>query len=282
MMARISKTRPGRLLLALIGVLAMAAGTVNGQALAKEGFDYYSGTDTQAVDHSAWAAFLNKYAIPSTDISKTGPINLIDYGKAVSDSAALQSYIDSLAAMNPTMLTEDEAFAYWINLYNAVTVKVVLDNYPVNSIRDIRTGIRPGPWKQELVTVNGAALTLDNIERDILMEHWREPRVHYAINCGSMSCPSLALQPYTGSDIDQQLDRAAMAYINSPRGVRFDKDGDLVVSSIFKWYRSDFGNSETQVLNHIRRYADDELRARLAGVNSVSDYEYDWSLNEIP
>ena len=95
-----------------------------------------------------------------------------------------------------------------------------------------------------------------------------------------MGCPNLALQPYTSAGLEAQLDEAATAYINSPRGIRFQGENRLVVSSIFKWYRNDFGKTDTQVLNHIRRYADDELRARLVKVSSIADYEYDWSLND--
>lgn len=263
-------------LTALLSATAILAPSPGAVAADLEKFSFYAGT-AEPVDHGQWAAFLAAYVSTRED-----GINVVDYGGvSEADRQSLKSYIAQLEATDPTTLDGDEAFAYWVNLYNAVTIDVVLDHYPVGSIRDIRTGLRAGPWKRELVTVNGEALTLDNIEHDILRVFWKDERVHYAVNCASIGCPNLATKPYSGTQLDPMLDAAAKAYINHPRGARFEADGDLVVSKIYRWFDEDFGNSEMGVITHLRRYADDELRDRLSNTTSIRSYEYDWSLNDV-
>ncbi len=238
-------------------------------------FSYYSGEVKTPVDHSAWALFLNKYTATNAD-----GINLMDYGAVTAeDRAQLEAYIASLEAIDPTRLGGDEAFAYWVNLYNAVTVKVVLDHYPVASIRDIRTGFRAGPWRRKLVKVDGVMLSLDDIEHGILRAYWNEPRVHYAVNCAAMGCPNLARKPYNGASLDSDLDAAARNYINSPRGVVIER-GRLTLSAIYRWYRSDFGRSDADILAALRQYAAPELRATLSQYRKIDSYAYDWSLND--
>ncbi|MCI5045804.1 MAG: DUF547 domain-containing protein [Aquisalinus sp.] len=262
---------------ALAGMIASVALLATPALAGPEAFSQYSGDQTEAVDHAAWGTFLGKYL----KTAETGP-NLVAYGQvSAEDKQALKDYIDSLEAIDPTRLSEDEAFAYWVNLYNSVTIEVILDNYPVDSIRDIRSGVfAAGPWKMDLVQVNGEDLSLDNIEHDILREYFNEPRVHYAVNCASIGCPNLVAEPYTGETLEAQLEAGAIRYVNDPRGVSFDDDGDVTLSSIYKWFKEDFGTSQTQVLAHVRRYADDDLRAKLANVSRIDGYKYDWALNE--
>ncbi len=238
-------------------------------------FAYYSGEIKQPVDHGVWGAFLQRYVVSDEE-----GLNRVAYGKVTAeDRASLEAYIASLEAIDPTRLGGDEAFAYWVNLYNAVTVKIVLDHYPIASIRDIRTGFRAGPWKRDVVRVNGRDLSLDDIEHGILRQYWNEPRVHYAVNCASIGCPNLAKRPYSGSTLDMDLDKAASAYINSPRGVSL-KRGRLKVSSLYRWFRSDFGRKERDVVDHLRHYAAPELQMALAGKTDIDSYEYDWRLND--
>ena len=129
------------------------------------------------------------------------------------------------------------------------------------------------------MTVEGQSLSLDNVEHDILRKQWKDPRVHYAVNCASFSCPNLSAKPFTGMDLDAMLDDGARAYINHPRGVTF-RGERLVLSQIFEWYRKDFGSTDAEVIAHLSRYANPDLKAKLATVRSIADYGYDWSLNE--
>lgn len=232
-------------------------------------------------DHGEWARLLSVYLTEG----ESGEPNRVGYGalKAnAADHAALKAYIAALEEVAPESLSRDERFAYWVNLYNALTVDVVTDHYPVASIRDIRISpgfFSRGPWGRKLVTVAGRELSLDDIEHGILRPEFKDSRVHYAVNCAARGCPDLAPEPYTGAALDAMLDEAARAYINSPRGAEIG-DGKLTASSIFDWYRKDFGGTEAGVLAELRKYAGAELRAGLENITAVSSYRYDWSLND--
>ncbi len=244
-----------------------------------ERFSAHDPQSATTVDHSAWDAMLKQHVTRD----ETG-LNRVNYAAWKRESRdGLLAYIGRMEKVEVTKLSRPEQYAYWVNLYNAVTVALILKHYPVDSIRDI--DISPGffsngPWGAKLVEVGGVELSLDNIEHDILRVNWDEPRVHYAVNCASIGCPNLARDAYTGTQLDSQLDAAARAYIASPRGIHFDGDR-VTVSKIYSWYDEDFGNSEAGVIEHISKYADGETAQRVAGLSSIDDYEYDWSLNDV-
>lgn len=257
------------------GVMALAATSLTSTAFAgPETFHGYTKGAEHKVDHSGWDRILGAYLT-------TSPDNRTEFnygGVSAADKKALKDYIAKLASHDPTKLSRNEAFAYWANLYNAVTIDVILDNYPVKSIMSIRSGIRPGPWKRKLVTVQGEVLSLDDIEHGILREHFKDARVHYAVNCASYGCPNLATTAFTGDNLEEMLDAGARDYVNHDRGARFDGNR-LVASSIYKWFKADFGGNDTGVIAHLTKYADPELKARLAETKKVGKYEYSWDLN---
>jgi len=233
------------------------------------------------VDHSAWDRLLKTYVKPGAD-----GLNRVDYAAFKRDGhAALKAYISGLEAVDPRTLDRPEQFALLANLYNAKTVDIVLDHYPVASIRDISLGggllgaFTGGPWKADVLEMSGVALSLDDVEHGILRPLFKDPRVHYAVNCASVGCPNLGTEPFTGARLEAQLDAAARAYVNSGRGARFTADG-LVVSSIYDWYEDDFGGGEQGVIAHLKAYAEPALVQRLQGTTSIADYAYDWSLND--
>jgi len=233
-------------------------------------------SSTATIDHGDWQQVLDAYLVTAG----TDGINRFDYANITDgDRARLQGYIEQLAAIDPRTYPRTEQRAYWINLYNALTVDVVLQYYPVKSIRDIERGLLgSGPWKKQLVEVAGQPLTLNDIEHRILRPIWRDPRTHYAVNCASLGCPNLAARAYTATDIDSLLDEAARAYINHPRGVVFE-NGRLTLSSIYNWFDVDFGKSDVAVLEHLAKYAEPDLAGRLAGYDGRIKYDYDWRLN---
>lgn len=199
---------------------------------------------------------------------------------SATDRSGLADYLRHLSTSDPLRLTRREQFAYWANLYNAVTIETVLAAFPVKSIRDIRpTPLAIGPWKQKAAMVAGVALSLDDIENGILRAGWRDPRVHYAINCASFGCPNLPRTAWRGAGLPERLDAAARDYINHPRGVRFDGD-KLVVSSIYRWFDGDFGGDDKRIISHLSAYAAPALKDRLAKVDRIGGHGYDWSLNE--
>lgn len=235
-----------------------------------------SSSSTKTVDHGSWDKILKKY------ISNKNGVNLFAYGKVSSaDKKSLKSYIDQLKNTDPRELNRKESMAYWINAYNAITVDVVLDNYPVKSIKDIKSGIfTSGPWKTDIFKIQGQHLSLDNIEHGILRAVYKDPRVHYAVNCASYSCPNLAKKAFTGSNLESLLNQGARDYINHPRGVSVESDGDLKISSIFNWFKEDFGTKETKVIEHLKKYAQPSLKAKLDSFNGSVSYDYGWDLNE--
>jgi hypothetical protein len=159
---------------------------------------------------------------------------------------------------------------------------VVLSHYPVASIRDIDVSpglFSDGPWDRALVTVAGEALTLNDIEHRILRPIWRDPRIHYAVNCASIGCPNLQAAPFTAENTEALLESAARSYVNSPRGVSFGETG-LVVSSIYVWFQDDFGDNDAKVIAHIERYAEPELAERIRQAPRLSGHAYDWELND--
>ena len=261
--------------LALITIILATAAAARAEG-GVASFEAYDDESTRTVDNRDYADFLETYARDD----ESGVV-LVAYGDvSYTDHQALKNYIGSLASLDPTTLNRDEAFAYWANLYNAVTLDVILDNYPVDSIRDIRPGLfATGPWKTERVKVNGVELSLDNIEHDILRAFWDEPRVHYAVNCASIGCPNLPLTPLTAAGLDDRLDEAARAYINHPRGVSVE-NGRVNASSIYKWFVEDFGGDEEGVLEHVAAYAEPPLKAALQSADGIASYDYDWSLND--
>lgn len=230
------------------------------------------------IDHQAWGRIL-KRAI------KPGPegLNRLAYAAfSPEDKRQLASYIRTLSAIRISRYARPEQFAYWVNLYNALTVRVVLGRYPVKSIRDIDISpglFADGPWGKKLVSVEGHKLSLDDIEHRILRPIWRDARIHYVVNCAAYSCPNLRRIALTSANTEGVLDAAARDYINSPRGVRFRR-GRAIVSSLYVWYAGDFGGSDAKIISHLMRYAREPLKAKLATIGSLDKHAYDWKLND--
>ena len=239
----------------------------------------HDAASTVKVDHSAWDRFLNRYLV--TD--HPSGINRIRYGDVTAgDRRLLDSYIERLQGTPVSPLNRDEQMAYWINLYNAATIRVVLDHYPVSSITKINLSsglFSRGPWEAKLLEVEGEAISLNDIEHRILRPIWKDPRVHYAVNCASMGCPNLQNRAYTAANLEVLLDRGAREYVNHPRGVSVEGK-KLVLSSIYDWFQEDFDGSEEGVLRHLRRHAAPELATELDNYSGRIGYAYDWSLNE--
>jgi hypothetical protein len=209
-------------------------------------------------------------------------VNRIAYGRvSAAGRARLADYVLHLSGIPVSALNRSEQRAYWINLYNALTVRVIVEHYPVASIRDIdiSPGIfADGPWRKKLVEVEDVPVSLDDIEHRILRPIWRDPRIHYAVNCTAVGCPNLQPHAYGAANAERLLSDGARAYVNHPRGVHFDKDG-LKVSSLYVWYADDFGADDAGVIAHLARFAAPALRARLKSARRVADHAYDWGLN---
>jgi hypothetical protein len=227
-----------------------------------------SGRAQSVVDHDLYAQLLTQHV-------RDG---VVDYGGLKRQEALLDRYLDQLAGVDPDGLADKERFAFYTNAYNAWTLKLILDHYPgIQSIKD--TGrLWQSPWKKKIARIDGGLLSLDEIEHDILRARYRDPRVHFAVNCASKGCPPLYGEPFTGRDLDRQLDHVTRAFINDPARYRLEGD-TLHVSRIFKWFAEDFNDDP---VGFFKTYAEEPLRSQLDAVPGnvrVTYLDYDWSLN---
>lgn len=190
--------------------------------------------------------------------------------------AALDEVVAGLAALRPSGMPDDARLAYWINLYNAVTLKVVLDHYPIATVRHL-AGPDTGPWQWKLVTVEGRELSLDEIENAVLRPEFAEPRIHFALNCAARSCPPLRAEAYTAARLDEQLEEQTTRFLGDPRETAVDDEGRLVLSRIFDWYAEDFVKAAGSVAAWVRHYREDVGEDVVIGFR-----DYDWALNEAP
>src|SRR5208283_4620043 len=203
---------------------------------------------------------------------------VVDYRGFWVEEGKLDQYLLRLEWTDTSALTSNDQLAFYINAYNAWTIKLVLGSYPgIKSIKDVGT-IFSSPWTKKICRIDGKILSLDDIEDGIIRLRFRDPRIHFAINCASKGCPPLASEPYRGASLDAQLDAAARNFINDPS--RYLLDGNqLFVSRIFKWYAFDFKDG---VLNFMLKYAQGDLLQNLKANGDkieIHYLEYDWSLN---
>jgi len=202
----------------------------------------------------------------------------IDYDGLSADKATLDAYLAPAQHYSTEGLSRNEAMAFWINMYNAWTLELILTKYPdVDSIKDLGS-IFSSPWKKRFVKIGGKTLTLGEIEHEILRKEFKDPRIHFAINCASKSCPPLLPEAYRADTLDAQLDGATQAFINNNANTLLDGNR-LIVSRIFKWYKEDF---DGDIPGYIRKYASGPLKQALENQKDSVDVvfmDYDWSLN---
>jgi len=222
----------------------------------------------QAIDNSLYAGLLKNYV-------KDGVVN---YQGFKNEESVLDQYLKILQEVDSKILSRNEQFAFYINAYNAWTIKLILSGYPdVKSIKDLGSLFK-SHWKKKICRIDGKIMTLDDIEHDILRPVFKDPRVHFAINCAAKSCPPLRSEPYRAGELDQQLDEMTGTFINDLESNRLENH-TLYVSSIFKWFKEDFNND---IINFFLKYAKGDLKRQLEakrGKIKVKYLDYDWSLN---
>ncbi|MEM9725861.1 MAG: DUF547 domain-containing protein [Pseudomonadota bacterium] len=228
-----------------------------------------------APDHGAWDAFLERYRkVDAEGVAR------VDYGAVTdADRTALTAYLARLQAADPARMTRDQALAFWLNLYNAKTVDVVLSAYPVASIRDIGAPLI-GPWDQKNTVVSGVPLSLNDIEHRVIRPIFNEPRIHYALNCAAYTCPNLAATAWRADGLQPRLAEAERAYVNDPRGLSVDATGRVSASKIYAWFREDFGEDEAEIVSQLADIAEPSLADALRRRGRVDAYVYDWALND--
>jgi hypothetical protein len=209
--------------------------------------------------HAAWTALLKKY------VSADGKV---DYARWQKDQRALHAFLDNLATYPPAQQDEKEIkIAYWINLYNAATIQLVLKHYPIKSIRDIAAG---KPWDQNFIRVGKEKLSLNDIEHKKLREIFRDARIHFAINCASKSCPPLQRSAFEAESLEKQLTYVTTVFLRGKEN-QIERH-KLTLSSIFQWYKGDF----EPLTEFLFKYTGVKV-----GRNAKIHYlPYDWRLNE--
>jgi hypothetical protein len=210
-------------------------------------------------NHSAWDALLKQY------VSSGGKVN---YSGFKAQQSTLQSYLNDLAAHPPASdWSRNEKMAYWINAYNAFTVKLIVDNYPVSSIKDLHSG---KPWDVKWIKLGDKTYSLNNIENDILRPTYKDARIHFAVNCAAKSCPPLHNRAWTAANLQNTLQQQTKKFINNAtyNSIAANK---VKVSQIFNWYGVDFGN----LIDYLNQYSSTEIKSGA----KVEFQEYDWGLN---
>ena len=209
---------------------------------------------------------------------------LVDYPALKADAKQLDACLDELAAVREADFqkwTQPPQLAFLINLYNAATLRLILDHYPIKSIKQIGSLLK-GPWDQPVVRLFGATVTLGHVEHEILRKKYTEPRVHFAIVCAALGCPTLRNEAYVGDKLDAQLDDQGKKFLGNNRKNSVDaKNRVLNLSPIFKWFSGDFEKKSGTVLKFVTPFFPADAQAELAKGNfKISYTDYDWSLNE--
>jgi len=231
------------------------------------------------VDHSAFDALLRAH------VTMEGRVDYDAFARA----RDFRSYLERLALASLDGQGESDRLAFWINAYNAYTIEQINAHGERVSIRNIRRtlGLLPlkGPWSERMVRAAGRELTLDEVEHEIVRKEFREPRIHFALVCAAVSCPPLRREAYTGDRLDAQLEDQARLFLRASDKNRVDVGSETVfVSSIFAWYREDFGGSNEALGRYLARYWPEgkERALLLSGRFRLRETRYDWSLNGVP
>jgi len=222
------------------------------------------------VQHGEWDALVKKH------VSKNG---MVDYQGFLKDKKQLQVYLDKLSANRPTSKwSKTEKMAFWINAYNAFTVKLIVDHYPVKSIKDIKKGIPfvNSVWDIAFIPMGKEKIDLNYIEHTILRKEFKDPRIHAAINCASFSCPLLRNEAYTAVRLDEQLNDAMRRFVNDSQRNQLDKS-NIKISKIFSWFAGDFKLNGSSVVDYLNKYA----KKRVQPNAKIDFLEYQWELNDI-
>ncbi len=224
---------------------------------------------------AAWAGGVDN-SIYKELLAKHVKKNRVSYDGFKRDEALLDKYLDILSAADPSTFSRNHKFAFYINAYNAFTIKLILSRYPeINSIKEIGSFFS-GPWSKKFISLDGWTVSLDHIEHEVLRPKFNDPRIHFAINCAAKSCPPLLNTPYEGDILETQLDTQTRVFINRST---FMKDNTLYISKIFDWFDDDFNDNPPLF---IRQYAGEQLKTKIDAAGSgikISYLHYDWTLN---
>lgn len=222
-----------------------------------------------SLDHSFWDELTKSH------VNDNGFPN---YKGFIQDSLKFNRYLDQLTSNHPKeSWSSNERKAFWINAYNAFTIKLIVDNYPVETIKDLGGGIYRvnTPWDIKFIQIEDKTYHLNDLEHNILRKEWSDPRIHAAVNCASISCPRLMKGAYLAEQLDEQLDRQMKAFIHDTTKNKIGEK-EVKLSKLFKWFSGDFKVEHLSVIDYINSYSDVKIKKSA----KVEYFDYDWGLNE--
>ena len=196
------------------------------------------------------------------------PNGRVNYKMLTKEKTAINQVLDQLQKINTQKLNEKARLAFYINLYNLTSLKVIADNYPIKSIKDIKGG---KIWDIGLMVLNGKSYSLNELENQLIRGQYKEPRIHFLINCGAKSCPPLHTEAFTEKNIDELMDKRTRQFINDALSNTITPK-QIKISKIFDWYQTDFGN----LVSFINRYS----KTKVLNNAKISFMDYDWDLNK--
>ncbi len=210
---------------------------------------------------------------------------LVDYGQLLRHRNVMEDYLVVSARVPRPQFDQwqnPQRMAFLLNIYNATTLKLLADHYPLKSIKDISTF--PPVWKLKVVRLFGNKYSLDDLEHGMIRKQFKSPQIHFALVCGARSCPPLRKEPYTARRLETQFSEQAQAFLRDADKNRVDRDAKIIhLSPLFKWYAEDFGRTEEDLVRFIAPHLSAEDRVALEGGGFRIEYtDYDWSLNRQP
>ncbi len=227
--------------------------------------------------HSKLTKILSNYVFNSKGKTK------VRYKDLLKNQNALQEYLNDLSSLskaNYNNFTENQKFAFLVNAYNAFTIKLVLDNYPVNSIKKIG-GLLGSPWKINFIELLGKKISLDTIEHEMLRKNFNEPRIHFAVNCASTGCPPIENKAFTAINLEEQLKKVTSVFLNdSTNNYYHPESNTFYLSKIFKWFKKDFEKDGSTLHSFIISQMNSVQETELTKKAYIKYLDYDWSLNE--
>lgn len=258
--------------------LLATLGCLNGDATAVSAPRPPAQVVSGAPDYAAWNALLSKYYDPAKGMNYAA--------LKANDSATLKALRQRLGSVKLSTLDRNEQLAYLINLYNVNVVGIVVDNYPIKSIRDLSTDpiVRTNIFDKKLVPFEGKLVSLNDVENKKIREVFGDPRIHFAINCAARSCPPIRPEPFTGAKLNEQLDDQTRRFLNGPNGVKISKNGSNVTvqtTKVMDWFEKDFKSSGGN-LAFLKKYVSKDKQSEIQRAKSakVTYDDYDWSLND--
>jgi len=269
--------------LALLALLSAASCASNPTIEAKPptttaeavpGGDDSAAESVSVFSHAAYDAVLSGYV---------NEFGMVDYKRLLENRTALDDYVEQLAGSSPEsepglFPSKEHEMAYWINAYNALMMRAVLDHYPIDSVTEIK--VAHGVFSRINYPVGGKRMTLDDIEKGVLLKDFDDPRVHWALTCASLSCPRIDQKAFVADNLSERLDEEARKFLQSSRAVVIDaSEGKVRVSKYFDWYGKDFGGD---AIAYIKPFLAEAQTAELAKIAapSVGFMDYDWRLND--